>query len=323
MPASVITLVLMLIGIGAALCAGTAALMAWSLVHPPRMTDAKALWLLRRLSPADLGLGFEDLRFQIRDQDGRPLNLAAWWIPAERAADRCAVLIHGYADAKVGAIAWAPVWHALGFNLLVPDLRGHGESGGFVSTGGYLERHDVSALLEELRARLPDQTRQIVLFGVSLGAAVAAATATMRSDINAVVMESPYGDFPNAAMLHMDRLGAPGRALQRLAIRLAQWLTDASYASARPIDLIPRLPCPVLLILSGNDSFLSCDDRLALEQAVAAHAPDAGPAELWIVPGVEHLMALSANPDAYRRRIGQFLDSAFSSVPNQQARQPA
>ena len=38
-------------------------------------------------------------------------------------SDRCVVLLHGYADAKVGAIAWAPMWHELGYHALAIDLR--------------------------------------------------------------------------------------------------------------------------------------------------------------------------------------------------------
>src|SRR3954452_2525061 len=141
-------LAVVLLALGALLAAGTVALMAWSLLRPPRMTDGKAAWLLQRLSPGDLNMPYEDARFTVRDQrTGEPLRVAAWWIPcpaaAGRTSDRCVVLLHGYADAKVGAIAWAPVWQKLGFNILAPDLRADGESEGRESTAGFYERHDV------------------------------------------------------------------------------------------------------------------------------------------------------------------------------------
>ncbi|HEY2588285.1 MAG TPA: alpha/beta hydrolase [Tepidisphaeraceae bacterium] len=313
---SVIMLVLMLIGIGAAVCLAVVFLMAWSLTHPPRMTDGKAAWVLRRLSPGDLGLPFEELAFDVRDENGSPLKIAAWWIPHDRAEGRCAVLIHGYADAKVGAIAWAPVWHSLGFNLLVVDLRAHGESGGSVCTAGFRERHDLAQVINELRTLRPDQTRQIVLVGISLGAAVAAAAAMETSDVSAVVMESPYADFSRAAMAHMDRQGAPGRPLQRAAIRLAEWLTRADYDAVRPSELVARVPCPVLIIESGNDPFLASDDRAAFQEAVAKRSPEQGPSEIWIVAGVEHLMAISADPQAYCDRLRRFLRQALILVPS-------
>src|SRR3954464_14577015 len=100
--------VLLLVGALTALSA--AWLMAHSLLHPPRMNDGKALYVLRRLTPADLGMPFENVWFTVRDSvTGEALKISGWWIDAPTKSSSTALLIHGYADAKVGAIAWAPL----------------------------------------------------------------------------------------------------------------------------------------------------------------------------------------------------------------------
>jgi pimeloyl-ACP methyl ester carboxylesterase len=245
-----LALLLLFIAVGVIVCAAMAALAAWALLHPPRMTDGKALWVLKRLAPSDLGLEFAEIPFVVRDRSGERLKIASWWIPNKNSVGRCAVLIHGYADAKVGVIAWAPIWHALGFNVLVPDLRAHGESEGSVCTGGYLEREDLRQVLDELLARKPQETRQLVLFGVSLGAAVAVALAAERDDIAAVILDSPYSDFRSAAIEHMYRLGLPFRWLAAVAADLAQWFTGAAFDEVAPTQSIPKLHCPLLLVES-------------------------------------------------------------------------
>src|SRR6476660_3641260 len=74
-------LVLMLVVVGVGLCAVAAGLMAWSLTHPPRMGDGKAMWVHKLLPPGDLGLEFEDVKFVVRDERGKRLSIAGWWIP--------------------------------------------------------------------------------------------------------------------------------------------------------------------------------------------------------------------------------------------------
>src|SRR5439155_17645338 len=157
----------------ALLCAALVVLMARTLLRPNRMTDARAAWILKRLSPLDLGLDFEEVDFSVRDEhSGRQLKLRGWWIPYQNAR-RTILLIHGYADAKVGAVAWAPPLHDCGWNILAVDMRAHGESEGERSTAGYFERHDMAQVINHFRAHRPHATEVFAIFGISLGAAVA------------------------------------------------------------------------------------------------------------------------------------------------------
>jgi pimeloyl-ACP methyl ester carboxylesterase len=305
-------LVILLLAVGVLASAAAVGLTAWSLLHPPRMTDGKAMWVLRRLSPQDLGLDFEDLEFNIRDESGRPLKIAAWWVPNPSSNGRCAVLVHGYADAKVGAIAWALPWYALGFNLLVPDLRAHGESEGSASTAGYFEREDLRQVLDEFRAARPQETKQLVLFGASMGAAVAAATAQGREDVNAVVMDSPYADFRTAAVEYIAGLGVP-KWLGRMAVRLAGWLSGADFDVVSVEKMTQELRCPVLIIESGTDLLLR-DHGRRLQVAVDARPSEYGKAEIWRVDGAAHLMAVALDAKRYQKRLKEFVDAVLAGT---------
>jgi pimeloyl-ACP methyl ester carboxylesterase len=297
----------------AAIASGAAVvLMAEGLLRPPRMTDGKAVWVLRRLSPGDLGLVFEEVSFDVRDKQGKSLRIAAWWIPAAETSDRCVVMIHGYADAKVGVIAWAPAWHRLGFNILAIDLRAHGESGGRYCSGGTFERDDVNQVIDQLLIARPNQTRWLALFGVSFGAAVAVSAAALRDDIRAVVLDSPFVDYTRAAMRQMDRLGAPGRIFQRGAVWVAGKAVGADMSALQTDREIEKARCPVMLIQPTNDPTLSDADSERLREAVERHQERFPHDRLWLVEEAGHVLALAADADRYSWELGEFIARAIS-----------
>ena len=303
----IVALVLILLGAGALAAGIFVYLSAIALLRPPRMTDGKAMAILHRVSPGDLELRFEPVTYHVRDeQTGRPLKLAGWWIPHETARGKCVVMLHGYADAKVGALAWAPLFHGLGWNILALDLRAHGQSQGRNMSEGWWERHDVSGAINELRAQRPADTRQLVLFGVSMGAAVATAVAAMRDDVDALVLDSMVADSIQATQTALRLMGLPCRALRRAAVGLAQWLSGADFGAVRPTDLLRRTRCPVLLIECEQDGWVDDAGREELRHAVCERS---APGEFWLVGRAGHLMALAAQPESYAHRLARFLDA--------------
>lgn len=316
MPYVLLGVVLVLVALG--MVAVLVAMMAHQLLRPPRMTDGKAMYVLKRLSPEDLGLPFETVRFTVRDEaTGKPLRLAAWWIGTPAPSSRTVVILHGYSDAKVGGIAWAPLWRSLGWNVLALDLRAHGESEGVHSTGGYFDREDVSQVIDQLRAARPASTRAIALFGVSLGAAVACGVGARRDDLSAVILESPYSDYRVAVASHGRRLGMPIEWAYGLAYRLAEKISGARFDQMRPIDLIPQIRAPLLIIHAGGDTFVQAHEIDALQAALRRRDATAH-SESHLIPDVQHTMGLLHDPDAYREAIARFLDRASAASPAQQ-----
>ena len=99
------------------------------------------------------------------------------------------------------------MFRSLGFNVLAVDLRAHGDSQGAYSTGGYFEREDLAQVIDQFRALRPEESRQLVVLGASLGAAVVAAAAGEREgrdDLAAVILECPFADYPGAIMSHAE-----------------------------------------------------------------------------------------------------------------------
>lgn len=288
------------------------------LIHlPPRLTPPRALARLGRSSPADLGLAYEAQDFEVRDSanavTNRPLAVAGWWIaaPHDRPERGSCILLHGYGDARSGALAWAPVWHAAGFNLLLPDLRAHGDSGGTHSGGGVWERDDVHHLIEALRAARPTETETLVLAGISFGGLVASAVAAERDDLAAVVLDSPIASWPDATRRWGDLFSLPPPGATKLRFRLAQWLHRLDFSETIVATTLPRITAPLLLILPQHDVFMSGEEAEHLADLAAAR--EGALTHLW-KPDATHNAALPTEPGEYARKVEDFLEAALPGV---------
>ena len=317
MLAGALVLLLMLLVVGAALFAFVCLMMARALLSPPRMVGGQALWMLRRLTPDDLGMPFEEIWSEVRDEkSGQKIDIAAWWIPAAGtgASDRCALIVHGYADSKIGGIAWAPVFRAMGYHVLAIDLRAHGRSGGRHTTGAFFERHDLSQVIDQIRAQRPTETQNLILFGVSLGAAVVGATAALRhrDGIDAVIMDCPYADYVSAAHTHAGVMGMPGPLFQRIAVAWAQRISGADFHACAPVKVIPTIACPLMVIHGADDLFIDKPDMDAVEAATRSRPPELGLTVYWRAADTHHVLAVRTDPNEFRLRIEAFLKAALT-----------
>lgn len=199
--------------------------------------------------PSSVGLAFEERR--ARTADG--LALHAWWIPAEGA--RAAVLVsHGNAGSIEGRLHLARAFHEMGFGVLLYDYRGYGGNAGRPDEEGtYL---DAEAAWELLTRELAQPPGSIVLYGESLGGAVAVELARRRPEAAALVIE--------ASFTSLAEVGA--RAYPWLPVR---WLARHRYES---IEKVGALALPILVLHSPEDDVVPIEQGRALCAAAGTRA---------------------------------------------------
>src|SRR6266850_1169681 len=156
--------------------------------------------------PRQHELSYADVAFV--SDDG--VALAGWWINAARlpiginaelAEDwgkRTVVLCHGVGSAKERQLDLARYLAGRGYNVLVFDFRGHGESGGNFISFGVRERFDVMAAIAWAKAKHPIEAEHLFGIGSNCGGAALLGAAVEKGpgeQLEGLVVDEPFARF--------------------------------------------------------------------------------------------------------------------------------
>jgi pimeloyl-ACP methyl ester carboxylesterase len=262
------------------------------------------------LTPASFQLTFEDVAFQ--SKDGVPLK--GWWVPADNARGT-AVLVHGLNRSRIEMVRKVPFLHARGWNALLFDQRGHGESGGTVRSLGFHEREDVHAAIAFARGRAGEP---VAVWGVSLGAAAGMLAAAEDPQVAAVVSDSSFRSLRDTARHHL-QMARSFRWYLRLvpswplADEVVFWIgrkggfdPDALDVRAAAAHLGGR---PVLFVCNTGDKRMPPQIAFELKEAAGARA------RVLVIPGTSHGGAWREGTPAYEHAVEDLLKEAVDGGP--------
>lgn len=141
--------------------------------------------------PGAIGLAFDDVEIETRDGE----RLHAWWVPHAQARGTL-LFAHGNAGNLSYRLDSLRLFHRLRLNVLIFDYRGYGRSTGRPSEAGLYR--DGEAARRWLTGNAGVDPDELVLFGRSMGAAVAARLAT-RHRAACLIAESAFTSVPDRA----------------------------------------------------------------------------------------------------------------------------
>jgi pimeloyl-ACP methyl ester carboxylesterase len=154
----------------------------------------------------------------------------------------------------------------LGYNALLPDLRGHGSSGGRYTTFGFLEKDDLANTIAAAQERWSVDTGRLGVHSCSAGSSVALDLAAHRPAVRAVWLESPFADAREMArhylsastgipapLLSLVTRWAVSRAVARVKRDLGLEHVPGGIENADPVAALRRVRCPVSLVYGDAD----------------------------------------------------------------------
>lgn len=241
----------------------------------------------------------ENVILMVRDN----VELHAWLLTPEKWNGDSVIALHGVTDNRLGIAAYAELFAKHGYQVLLPDARGHGLSGGALMTYGLLDAGDVHEWAEFLRSN--KGTGCVYGFGESMGAAIILQSLREDRELCAVVAESPFSDFEEAAYNRIEssariRPGAFHWALipvVKAALVYSDIRYDLDFRQASPREAVRDSTVPVLLIHGVEDANLRVENS---RRIAAARTKDL---QLWEVPGAKHCEAWKVEQKEFERRV--------------------
>ena len=137
----------------------------------------------------------EDIIWQdyvVTTQDS--LQIDGWYALQEDNNEYVIIFVHGIGGTRLNLLDHALTMYNAGYNIVMFDLRNHGNSEGEVTTMGETERYDVLAVVDFVENELEFTRENIVIYGQSLGGATTILAAADLPNLAGVVIETSYTD---------------------------------------------------------------------------------------------------------------------------------
>ena len=248
--------------------------------------------------------GCQDVFIDARDG----IRLHGLWVNAEKAKGTV-ILFHGYRSTYLLDSSMAfEFYHNAGYNLLIPDQRAHGKSGGKYITFGVKESEDVLcwvAFHNRNFGQFP-----VVLSGLSMGASTVLFTADMGLPSN---VRGIIGDCGFTSPKEI--IATVYRRVIHLPPILSMWVVNVFthvFAGFGLRDKDTRISLanskvPVLMIHGREDGFVPCRmSEMGFEACT-------GKKKLFLVDGADHGVSFIKDRDGYISEVISFLEENVDS----------
>lgn len=241
----------------------------------------------------------------IRAEDGTPLH--ALYLYADSLTPQTAVVVHGYTDNAVRMMHIAYLYHHdLHYNVLLPDLRFSGKSGGNHLQMGWKDRLDLLqwAHVAHRLFSTPSSEACIALHGISMGGAAIMSVSGERQPpyIRCYIDDCGYTSVWDEYEGELQkRFGLPPFPLLYLADLATHLRYGWSFREASPLEQVRKCKRPMLFIHGDSDTFVPTwmgDSLHAAHQGIKAY---------WKVPGAKHADSYLKYSKEYTEKVKTFL----------------
>ena len=241
--------------------------------------------------------------------------LSSWFIPADTVAAPAVIVIHGLGvgtgDCKHNprALLAAGMLHQAGYNVLMIDLRQHGDS--TITTGMWAanttEYRDVLGAWDWLVNTQKFTPQQIGLFAYSGGTGAALIAMGHEPQIAAAWIDSPYADLNTSISDRLTTMSLPAFLIPG-GLLIANLHGDnlLAFSPLSETPYIGQSHRPVAIVHSVSDPVQPSRYSQILADALRTNG---GTVDLWLPLGTQHVGTMFAYPEDYAKRLAAFFNA--------------
>lgn len=231
------------------------------------------------------------------------LQLHAFFIDNPNPNGRYAVLCHGYGSNGYSVMNFIRHYYDLGYHILVPEARSHGQSEGQYVGMGWPERKDIVRWIDKLTAR--DDDAPIMLHGISMGGATVMMVSgeKLPANVKCIVEDCGYTSVWDEFSWQMDRIfHLPDFPLLHTANLIAQMRAGYSFSEASALEQVKKSVTPTLFIHGSEDTFVPFAMLDKVYEAAACEK------EKLVVEGATHGASSFNYPETYWPAVDAFVE---------------
>lgn len=232
------------------------------------------------------------------------LKLRATWIEAETNTNTTVILAHGYTGRGYDMSAFAKFYvEELGYNVLMPDDRGHGASEGNYISFGWHDRLDYIDWMQTVIMRTGADS-EVILHGISMGAATVlmASGEKLPPQIKAIIADCGYTSVHAELTYQLKQMfKLPPFPFIPLTSLYTKLKSGYGFKEASALEQVKKTQLPVLYIHGEEDDFVPTTMVYEL------YEHSGGDKYLFTVPHAAHGTAFVIDPDGYKQAVRDFL----------------
>ena len=234
--------------------------------------------------------------------ESKKIQLHSYEVKNKKESKIWVIAVHGYTDSASFMVNSAKQFLNYGYNVLMPDLRAHGKSGGKYIGMGWLDKEDIILWIDYLIATYGNI--KIILYGISMGAATVMMTSgeKLPSNVRMVIEDCGYTSA-------WDEMAHELKYLFKMptfpALYNANFITRirAGYSlkKASCIKQLKKSKLPILFIHGDKDNFVPFYMLDKLYEAGGSKK------EKLVIKGAGHAEAQWINPEKYWHTVRKFI----------------